>query len=254
MRTPRRSPRSAVASTACRWPSNWPPPGYGHCPPVEIVDSLHDRFRLLTGGARTAVTATTDAARLGGLVARAADRTRTNPVPPLGGIHGWIRSRRRPGCGRRHRGGALPGTRPAQPARRQVAGRRRKPRAQRGTGSSKPCASTRSEKLGESGEADDVRGRHRDHYRTMAAQLDAPATSGHQQRVAHSVVEMDNLRAAFVWSRENRDITQALELASFLQPLWLRRGAHSRRVGLDRHRARRERGRRRGRGDTGCGP
>ena len=29
--TPKRSPRSAVVSTACRWPSNWPPPGCGHC-------------------------------------------------------------------------------------------------------------------------------------------------------------------------------------------------------------------------------
>ena len=77
------------------------------------------------------------------------------------------------------------------------------------------------EKLGESGEADDVRARHRDHYRTVAALLDAPSTSDHQQRLATTTAEMDNLRAAFVWSRENHEITQALELASFLQPLWL---------------------------------
>ena len=39
----------------------------------EIVGSLHDRFRLLTGGARTAVRRQQTLARLRGLVARAAD-------------------------------------------------------------------------------------------------------------------------------------------------------------------------------------
>jgi predicted ATPase/class 3 adenylate cyclase/DNA-binding CsgD family transcriptional regulator len=80
------------------------------------------------------------------------------------------------------------------------------------------------EKLGESGEADDVRARHRDHYRTMAAQLDAPATSGHEQRMAIALAEMDNLRAAFVWSIENSETTEALELAAYLQSIWLNQG------------------------------
>jgi predicted ATPase/DNA-binding CsgD family transcriptional regulator len=80
------------------------------------------------------------------------------------------------------------------------------------------------EKLGESGEADDVRARHRDHYTTMAALLDAPATSGHEQRVAQAMNEMDNLRAGFVWSLENRETTKALELAAFLQSVWLGQG------------------------------
>ena len=40
-----------------------------------------------------------DPARLGGLVARAADRTRTNAVSPLGRVHGWLRPRRCPGGG-----------------------------------------------------------------------------------------------------------------------------------------------------------
>jgi len=35
---------------------------------------------------------------------------------------------------------------------------------------------------------------------------------------------MDNLRAAFAWSRENGDDTLALHLASCLQPLWFGRG------------------------------
>jgi predicted ATPase/class 3 adenylate cyclase len=79
------------------------------------------------------------------------------------------------------------------------------------------------EKLGESGEADDVRARHRDHYTTTAERLDAPATTGHDQRLEQALRDMDNLRAAFVWSNENQEITKALELASFLQSVWLGR-------------------------------
>ena len=37
-------------------------------------------------------------------------------------------------------------------------------------------------------------------------------------------IEIDNLRAAFGWSRENFDIEPALALASSLQPLWVTRG------------------------------
>ena len=37
---------------------------------------------------------------------------------------------------------------------------------------------------------------------------------------------MDNLRAAFVWSLENGETTKALELASFLQSVWLSAGPH----------------------------
>jgi predicted ATPase/class 3 adenylate cyclase/DNA-binding CsgD family transcriptional regulator len=80
------------------------------------------------------------------------------------------------------------------------------------------------EKLGESGEAEEVRGRHRDHYKTMAAQLDAPAGTGYERRLEQAVNEIDNLRAAFAWSHENGDLVGALELASALQPLWLTRG------------------------------
>ena len=80
------------------------------------------------------------------------------------------------------------------------------------------------EKLGESGEADIVRARHRDHYTSMAAVLDAPAGGDYEQRVEQAETEIDNLRAAFGWSRENSDIELALALASSLQPLWLARG------------------------------
>jgi predicted ATPase/class 3 adenylate cyclase/DNA-binding CsgD family transcriptional regulator len=80
------------------------------------------------------------------------------------------------------------------------------------------------EKLGESGDADTVRSRHRDYYTALAALLDAPAATGHQRRVEQTEIEIDNLRAAFAWSRDNRDIELALQLASSLQPLWLTRG------------------------------
>jgi predicted ATPase/class 3 adenylate cyclase/DNA-binding CsgD family transcriptional regulator len=80
------------------------------------------------------------------------------------------------------------------------------------------------EKLGESGEAEAVRARHRDHYNAMAALLDAPARGEYQHRVEQADQEMDNFRSAFGWSIESGDIGCALEMASSLQPLWLSRG------------------------------
>ena len=76
------------------------------------------------------------------------------------------------------------------------------------------------EKLAESGEADAVRARHRDYYTAMAALLDAPAGSNYEQRLEQAETEIDNLRAAFGWSREHSDFELALVLASSLQPLW----------------------------------
>jgi predicted ATPase/class 3 adenylate cyclase/DNA-binding CsgD family transcriptional regulator len=80
------------------------------------------------------------------------------------------------------------------------------------------------EKLGESGEESAVRARHRDHYTSLAAELDAPATAGHERLLELAEIEIDNLRAAFAFSRENADHDLALQLASSLQSLWLIRG------------------------------
>ena len=80
------------------------------------------------------------------------------------------------------------------------------------------------EKLDESGEADAVRSRHRDYYTAMAALFDAPAGSDYEQRLEQAETEIDNLRAAFAWSREHSDAELALALASSLQPLWYARG------------------------------
>lgn len=76
------------------------------------------------------------------------------------------------------------------------------------------------EKLRESGDADAVRARHRDHYAAVAAGLDAPSVAGHERRLNQAELEIDNLRAAFAFSRENGDTGHALLLASCLQPLW----------------------------------
>ncbi len=80
------------------------------------------------------------------------------------------------------------------------------------------------EKLGESGEADSVRSRHRDHYTGLAGRLDAPAGGDYELRLEQAETEMDNLRAAFAWSRESFDVELALSLACSLQPLWQARG------------------------------
>jgi predicted ATPase/class 3 adenylate cyclase/DNA-binding NarL/FixJ family response regulator len=80
------------------------------------------------------------------------------------------------------------------------------------------------EKLGESGEADAVRSRHRDYYTSMAALLDAPARTDYGQRLEQAEVEMDNLRSALGWNLETSDTEGALSLASSLQPLWMTRG------------------------------
>jgi predicted ATPase/class 3 adenylate cyclase/DNA-binding CsgD family transcriptional regulator len=81
------------------------------------------------------------------------------------------------------------------------------------------------EKLGESGEADAVRTRHRDHYAALAAQLDTPGRLWGKERSSEDVeLEIDNLRAAFEWSRESSDFEVAATITSSLQPLWLNGG------------------------------
>lgn len=75
------------------------------------------------------------------------------------------------------------------------------------------------EKLGDSGEADLVRLRHRDHYSGLAAVLNG-AAGRFEQRRDRVAAEMDNLRAAFTFSCEAADFSAALGLASALQPIW----------------------------------
>jgi DNA-binding CsgD family transcriptional regulator len=79
------------------------------------------------------------------------------------------------------------------------------------------------EKLGESGEADVIGGRHRDYFTSLAAELDAPDRTNHVRRLEQAEIDIDNLRGAFAWSLENGDIVLALRLAASLQPLWFSR-------------------------------
>jgi predicted ATPase/class 3 adenylate cyclase/DNA-binding CsgD family transcriptional regulator len=88
-----------------------------------------------------------------------------------------------------------------------------------------------AEKLDEAGEGDGVHARHRDHYAAMAAALDTAGRPDYGHGLAQVELEIDNLRAAFSCSREHGDPGLALRLASSLQPLWLARGRV--REGLD---------------------
>jgi predicted ATPase/class 3 adenylate cyclase/DNA-binding CsgD family transcriptional regulator len=80
------------------------------------------------------------------------------------------------------------------------------------------------ERLGESGEGDDVRSRHRDYFTARAALLDAPKLDGREAMIDEAEIEIDNLRGAFAWSREQSDCNRALQLASALNSMWFGRG------------------------------
>ncbi len=189
----------------------------------EILDSLHDRFRLLTGGSRTAVrrqqtlrasvdwshALLTEAERvlfrrlapfMGGFDLAAAqavgggDGVERFQVLDMLGLLVDKSLVLAEDCGGRTRYRLLETV-------RQYA----------------------SEKLGESGEAGTVRSRHRDHYAALALTLDAPA-HGYQQLLDQAESEIDNLRTAFAWSREGADIDTAMRIAVTLSPLWYGRG------------------------------
>ncbi len=81
-----------------------------------------------------------------------------------------------------------------------------------------------AEKLHGSGEAGAVRARHRDYYTAVAVVLDAPAGSDYERHLEQAEMEIDNLRAAFEWSRDSADIEPALAMVSALQALWFTRG------------------------------
>ncbi|MUL65395.1 hypothetical protein BOO86_13030 [Mycobacterium sp. CBMA 234] len=82
------------------------------------------------------------------------------------------------------------------------------------------------DKLAQSGEADGIRIRHRDHYLALARQLDESAHAADERFIGQVEIDIDNLRAAFDWSRHNSEAGVALEIASSLEPFWLKRGRH----------------------------
>jgi predicted ATPase/class 3 adenylate cyclase/DNA-binding CsgD family transcriptional regulator len=191
---------------------------------AEILDSLHDRFRLLTGGARTAV-------RRQQTLRASVDWSHALLTEPervlfrrlavfLGGFD-FDAAQTVAGGGDVERYQVLDQLALLVDKSLVVAddsGGRTRYRLL------ETVRQYALEKLGESGEADTVRARNRDHYTAMAAVLDAPAGSDYEQRLEQAETEIDNLRAAFEWSRENSDVELALTLASSLQPLWQARG------------------------------
>jgi predicted ATPase/class 3 adenylate cyclase/DNA-binding CsgD family transcriptional regulator len=191
---------------------------------AEILDSLHDRFRLLTGGARTAV-------RRQQTLRASVDWSHALLTEPervlfrrlavfLGGFD-FDAARAVAGGGDVARYQVLDQLTLLVDKSLVVADDSGDRTHYRLLETVRQYA---LEKLGESGEADAVRARHRDHYTALAAVLDSPAGRDYEQRLEQAEIEIDNLRAAFGWSRENSDTELALALASSLQPLWLARG------------------------------
>lgn len=80
------------------------------------------------------------------------------------------------------------------------------------------------DKLIESGEAELVRGRHRDYYTVLAAELDRPTRNTFRDIVARIEANIDNVRAAFGYCCEHNEHAAGLRLASLLQPVWQGRG------------------------------
>ena len=191
---------------------------------AEILDSLHDRFRLLTGGARTAVRrqqtlrASVDWSHA---LLTEPERVLFRRLAVFVGGFDLDAAQAIAGGGEVERYQVLDQLTLLVDKSLVVADDSRDRTRYRLLETVRQYA---LEKLSESGEADNVRSRHRDHYTAMAAVLDAPAGRDYEQCLEQANIEIDNLRAAFGWSRENSDVELALALASSLQPLWLARG------------------------------
>lgn len=80
------------------------------------------------------------------------------------------------------------------------------------------------EKLAESGEAEVVRTRHRDHYTATAVTLESQIRGDGTPLVPWAELEMDNLRAAHAWSCDAGEFGLALQVVSSLQRVWVTRG------------------------------
>jgi predicted ATPase/class 3 adenylate cyclase/DNA-binding CsgD family transcriptional regulator len=190
----------------------------------EIVDGLHDRFRLLTGGARTAVRrqqtlqASVDWSHA---LLTEPERVLFRRLAVLMGGFDLEAARAVGGSGEVQRYQVLDLLAllvdKSLVVAENISGRTRYRLLE-------TVRQYALEKLGECGEANAVRSRHRDHYTAMAALLDAPAPAGHKRRLEQAEIEIDNLRAAFTSCNENSDTEGALALASSLQPLWVARG------------------------------
>ena len=191
---------------------------------TEILDSLHDRFRLLTGGSRRAV-------RRQQSLGASVDWSHallTEPERILfrrlsAFMGGFDLDAAQEVCS----GGALPRHQILDQLTLLVDKSLVVAESTSGRTRYRLLETIRQyalEKLGESGEADAVRDSHRDYYTSMAARFDAPTPAGSEHLLDQAEIEIDNLRAAFAWSLEHQEIERALQLACSLYPLWLVRG------------------------------
>ena len=190
----------------------------------EIADSLHDRFRLLTGGARTAV-------RRQQTLRASVDWSHALLTEPervlfrrlavfMGGFH-LVAAQAVAGATEVERFQVLDQLSLLVDKSLVV--------AENASGSTRyrlleTVRQYALEKLGESGEADGVRSRHCAYFTSVARRLDTPARDDYEQLIEQAEFDIDNLRSAFTWCHENGDVTGTVDLASSLQPLWLARG------------------------------
>ena len=192
--------------------------------PAEILDSLHDRFRLLTGGARTAV-------RRQQTLRASVDWSHALLSEPeqvlfrrlavfLGGFD-LDAAQAVAGGGDVERYQVLDQLTLLVDKSLVVADDSRMAPA---TGCWKPCVSTRRKSSASRAKATTCGPAIATTTPRWPALLDAPTAADYERRIDWAETEIDNLRAAFAWSRENSDTELALTLASSLQPLWLTRG------------------------------
>ncbi|GLB82137.1 transcriptional regulator [Mycobacterium kiyosense] len=190
----------------------------------QIVDSLHDRFRLLTGGARTAVRrqqtlrASVDWSHA---LLTEPERVLLRRLAVFAG--GFDLDAAQPvGAGSEVEGYQLMDQLGLLVDKSLVVA------DESDTGMRYRLLETvrqyAQEKLGESGEADQVRTRHRDYYTAAAAEFASRGHSADDELVRWAQTEIDNLRAAFAWSCEKSELETALQLISSLRPLWLHTG------------------------------
>lgn len=189
--------------------------------PTQIVDSLHDRFRLLTGGARTAV-------RRQQTLRASVDWSHALLTEPEQVLFRRLAA---------FAGGFDLDAAQAVGADSNVESYQILDQLSllvdkslvvaddTGTGMRYRLLETvrqyAQEKLGESGEAGEVRTRHRDYYTTAAIDLDSQGLSGLERLLVWAQDEIDNLRAAFMWSYEHSNLETALRLVSTLQQFWI---------------------------------
>ena len=192
---------------------------------AEILDSLHDRFRLLTGGARTAV-------RRQQTLRASVDWSHALLTEPervlfrrlavfLGGFD-LDAAQAVAGGGDVERYQVLDQLTLLVDKSLVVADDTRGPNPLPAAGDGAPIRAGKARRV--------RRGRRRAGAsprllhgagRRCSTRRRAPTMSS---VIEQAEIEIDNLRAAFGWSRENSDVELALALASSLQPLWHARG------------------------------